>query len=174
MNDAPQSPHARRAPDLPDRSPRPRGIVTSFVFGVLILAVLLWQFAGVTNDGLQIQVLDPDLGLVWKVLIAALVAVNVACSLLVWARRSWTMPIATVNAVANGALAGVTVLLTLTDELFAPTLPAQVGAIFETNAEWNGLTEPFILIVLAVAIWDSLDGLVQARGSRIAAAGAGR
>lgn len=155
------------APEVQERSARPRGIVASSVFGSLILAVLLWQFAGVREGGAQLQVLAPDLGPVWKVLMVVLVAATVVCALLVWARRSWTMQIATVNAVANGAVAGVTVLLTLTDELFAPTLPARVAATFETSSDWSGLTEPFLLVVLAIAVWDGIDGLVQARDRRI-------
>lgn len=145
------------------RSVRPRGTIAALVFGVVILAVVLWQFAGVAGDGRQIQVLDPGLGVVWKALIVAFVVVDLVCSIAVWVLRKWTVALATVNAVAALALAGLITVLTLTGELFASTLPAQVGGIFDTNNDLGGLVEPFLLFVAAIALWDSVDGARQAR-----------
>ncbi len=158
----------------PDRHRRPRGAVSSLVFGVLILVLLVWQFAGVSDDGLQFQVLDPHLGLIWKALMVVFVSIGTVCSLVAWVVRRWTLPLATANTVANAGAAGVIVVLALRGELFAPTLPAQVGTIFETSTDWTGLTEPFILVVLAVAVWDSVDGIRQARGGVTPPAGAPR
>lgn len=142
---------------------RPKGVAGSAVSGVVMLALLVWQFAGVADDGAQIQVLDPGLGVAWKGSIVGFVAVGTACSFLAWRLRGWTTPRAVVNAVTNAGWAGLTILLTLRGELFAPTASSQVGETFETTRDWSGLTEPFILLVLVIAIWDSVDALRQAR-----------
>ncbi len=76
------------------------------------------------------------------------------------------MPLAVVNTTANWAAAAAVVALTAEGMLFAPTLPEQVEATFETTVEWSGLTEIFLLIVVGVAIWDSIDGLLRARRGR--------
>ncbi|WP_029089205.1 hypothetical protein [Brevibacterium album] len=145
---------------------RPPGLIASVVFGVGLLTLLIWQFSGVADDGLQFQVLNPDLHLIWKTVIVAAVGISTACSLLVSARRRWTMPSAIVNTAANWMGAAAIIALTAEGELFAPTLPTQAGTIFETTTDWSGLTEPFLLLVVAIAIWDSVDGILRARRSR--------
>lgn len=146
---------------------RPPDLIVSTVLGAGLLALLVWQFAGVADDGLQFQVLDPDLHPVWKAVIVATLGVSTACSLLVWMRRAWTMLYAIVNTAANWTGAAVVIALTVEGELFAPTLPTQVGTTFETTSDWSGLTEPFLLLVAAIAIWDSVDGILRARRSRV-------
>lgn len=146
---------------------RPPGLITSTVLGVGLLALLVWQFTGVADDGLQFQVLNPDLQPVWKVVVVAALGVSTACSFLVWLRRGWTMPYAIVNTAANWTGAAVITALTIGGELLAPTLPAQVEATFETTTDWSGLTEPFLLVVAALAVWDSVDGILRARRTRV-------
>lgn len=153
-----------QSPTAPDR--RPPGLIASTVLGVGLLALLVWQFAGVA-DGLQFQVLDPGLQPAWKAVIVATVGISTACSLLVWLRRAWTMAYVIMNTAANWTGAAVVIALTVEGELFAPTLPTQVGTTFETTTDWSGLTEPFLLLVAAIAVWDSVDGILRARRSGV-------
>lgn len=143
------------------RSP---GLIASIVSGVGLLALLGWQFAGVADDGRQVQALDPDLHLIWKAVVVATVGISTACSIVVWTRRSWTTPYAIVNTAANCVGTVVIIALTVEGELFAPTL---TGTTFERTTDWSGFTEPFLLLVAAIAIWDSVDGILRARHSRI-------
>ncbi|MEU3273065.1 hypothetical protein ABZ639_19670 [Saccharomonospora sp. NPDC006951] len=145
---------------------RPPGLLASIVLGAGLLALLIWQFAGVADDGQQFQALNPDLHLIWKMVIVATVGISTACSVAVWWRRDWAMPYAIVNMAANWIGAAAIIALTVDGQLFAPALPTQVGAMFETTTDWAALTEPFLLVVAAAAIWDSVDGLLRARRSR--------
>lgn len=164
-NERTESTRSDRASAGSDR--RPPGLIASIAFGIAVLAVLTWQFAGVADDGVQIQVLDPGLDPAWKTLIVMTVGLSTACNVVVWVRRRWTMPSALVNTAANWVAAAVVIALTVEGALFAPTLPERVGTAFETTTEWSGLTEPFLLIVAGIAIWDSLDGILRARRGRI-------
>lgn len=60
--------------------------------------LLVWQFTRAAGDGLQLQVLNPNLELIWKSAIVVPVTVGTVCSSAVWMRRTWTMPLAVVNA----------------------------------------------------------------------------
>ena len=153
----------------PDGLDRPlAGLIASIVLGFGLLAVLVWQFAGVADDRLQFQVLNPELALIWKAIILVSVGTGTACSLGVRARRRWTMPLAIVNAGTNGVAAAVIIALTVEHKLFAPTLPTKVGTTFDTTTDWSGLVEPFLILVAGITIWDSLDGILRAHRSRTA------
>ncbi len=142
---------------------RPPGLIASIVLEIGLLAVLIWQFAGVADDGQQFQVLDPDLHLVWKAVIVVVVGVSTACKAVAWFHWKWTMPLAITNTAANWVAAALVIALTVEGELFAPTLPGHVATTFGTTSDLSGLTEPFLLVVAGLSIWDSLDGFLQAR-----------
>ncbi|MGC5626668.1 hypothetical protein ACPYO6_00295 [Georgenia sp. Z1344] len=133
--------------------------MTSIVFGMALLAVLVWQFAGVADDGQQLQVLDPGLHPAGKAVLVGTLAVSLVCSAVAWARRRWTMPVALVNTVANGAGAVSVVVLAVEGTLLSP-VPA--GATAGTRTDVADLTELLLLLVTVVAIWDSLDGILRA------------
>ena len=147
----------------PGSAVRPPGAIASVCFGIALTLLLVWQFTSVSNDGIQLQVLDPSLALYWKIAIVAPVAISTLCSSVVWMRRTWTMPLAVVNTAANWVAAVVIVALALDGVLFAP--PAPVGPRVQDDAASVAadLTEVFVLLVIAAAIWDSLDGLRWAR-----------
>ena len=149
------------------RERRPPGLVVSVVFGAGLLGVLHWQFAGVADDGLHFQVLDPGLPGIWKGVLMAAIGVSTAASLVTWVRCRWSMPFAIANAIANAVATAVTIALTAEGLLFAPSLPTQIGTTFETTNDGSGLIEPFMLLVVGIAIWDSLDGILRARRSRL-------
>lgn len=163
-NQQPQSTSVDRVTIESDR--RPPGLIASVVVGVGLLAVLFWQFAGVADDGMQFQVLDPDLHLMWKAVIVVTVGASTACSLVAWVRRTWTMSVAVINAAANWMGSAVIIVLTVQGALFAPMLPTQIGTTFETTTDWSGLAEPFLVLVACIAIWDSVDGILRAHSSR--------
>jgi len=89
--------------------------------------LLVWQFTRAAGDGLQLQVLNPNLELIWKSAIVVPVTVGTVCSSAVWMRRTWTMPLAVVNASANWIAAVVTVSLAAEGILFTPPVPAGPG-----------------------------------------------
>lgn len=146
---------------------RPTGLIPSIVVNLALLALLVWQFVGVADDGQQFQVLDPDLPLIWRVALPVTIGISTACRMAVWARRRWTIPLAIVNVAMNWVGAAMIIALAVEGLLFDPTLPDQIGATFETSADWNELSEPFVLVVAGLAIWDSIDGFRRARSSTI-------
>lgn len=133
------------------------------MFGAGLLLLLLWQFGGVINDGKQIQILNPGLRPMWKTATVGTIGICVACSLVAWMRRQWVMPNAIANAVANLMSAAVIISLTAVEALFIPASALRVGTSFTTTADWFELPEPFLLLVAATAIWDSVDGILRAR-----------
>lgn len=147
---------------------RPLGLIVSVAFGVGLLTLLFWQFIGVASDGKQFQVLNPDLHLIWKVFIIGSVGISTACPLIAWVRRGWKISLAIVNTVANGVGAAVTIALTVLGKLFISTLPIQIGARGEATTDLDDLTELFLLLVVASAIWNSVKGILRARRSRTA------
>ena len=145
------------------RAARPPGLIASSVVSLVLLVLLIWQFSGVTHDPMQFQVLDPSLPRAWSVTLVGSVGVAALCSIVAWLRRRWVMPWAVANTVANGVGAVTTIVLTAEGRLFSETLPAQVAAIFGATTEWSELTELFLLLVAAVAVWDSLESMLRAR-----------
>lgn len=144
---------------------RPPGVIASVFFGIALTTLFVWQFTTVSNDGIQLQVLDPNLALYWKSAIVAAVAVSTLCSSAVWMRRTWTIPLAVVNTAANWVAAVVIVALALDGVLFAPPAPMGPRAQDDAASSAADLTEVCILLVIVAAIWDSLDGLRHARSS---------
>lgn len=150
---------------------RPPGLIASIVLSGALAAVLLWQLAGVADDGQQLQVLDPGLHPTWKAVLVVTLAVSLACSVVAWVRRRWTMPVALVNTAANAAGAAAVIGLAVEGSLFAPPRPGRFGTTVETRTDLADLTELFLLLVAVIAIWDSLDGILRAPRRR---SGAGR
>lgn len=142
---------------------RPSGLVVSAVLGIGLMAVLIWQFAGVPVDGVQFQVLDPALPPVWKAVIVSTLGVSTTCTLMAWKRHGWTMRLAIVNAAANWVGTAAVLGLTLDGALFAPSLPTRVGATFGTSSDLSGLTELLLVILTGAAVWDSVDGFRRIR-----------
>ena len=112
----------------------------------------------------QSQALDPVLRPIWKAAIVTAVGIGTACSIVVWTRRRRTTPYVIMNTVANCVGAVVIIVLTVEGELFAPTLTATT---FERTTDLSVFTDPFLLLVAAIAIWDSVDGILRARRGRI-------
>ncbi|MGD7787266.1 hypothetical protein ACQCX2_02950 [Propionibacteriaceae bacterium Y1700] len=150
---------------------RPPGLVLSSLLGFALLLLLAWQFAGVAVGGQQ--VINPELGLYWKVAILAAVSVSTACGALAWLGRQWTRQLAVANALGNAVGAGAVIWLTLAGMFFAEAVPAAIGDFLastdpmaaQNTADVGGVAELFVLVVLGVAIWDSLDGILRVRRS---------
>lgn len=142
---------------------RPPGLVASTVVSLVVMSILVWQFSGVSQDSMQLQVLDPELPRAASSVLVGSVGVAALCSTSAWLRRRWTMPWAVANIVANGVGAVTTIVLTVEGLLFSEALPAQVGSTFGATTDWSEATEPFLLLVVAVAIWDGLESILRAR-----------
>lgn len=135
------------------------GDVASALFLLAVIVVVVWQFGGVAGDGFQIQVLNPQLAWVWRVLIIAVLAVEVALLVVAWSVGRWTPALALANIAANGLGVVVTLIPLAQGILLVDDLPQQLSGIFGDEGEWSA---PVDLLAVAVAVtvlavWDSVD-----------------
>ncbi|MGL3150518.1 hypothetical protein ACSS7Z_09135 [Microbacterium sp. A82] len=128
-------------------------------------ALVLWQFGGVTQDGIQIQVLNPDLATIWPVMIVALLIVDIVITVAVWLSRRWTPVLAGINVLTTIVGAILIVALLMRDVLLAPDLPQQLAGILDGNTDWRVPTEPLAVIIIFIAVWNSIDCIRKARRS---------
>ena len=138
------------------------GTIASALFYLVLIAVAVWQFAGVSSDGSQIQVLNPDLGLLWRVLIVAVLAIDVVLVLRVGRLGRWSPRLAVVNIVANGIGAVVTVVPLIRGDLLMDNVPQQLAGIFDENVTWSMPIGSIAAFLIVLAIWDSVDGACKA------------
>ncbi|WP_017587680.1 permease prefix domain 1-containing protein [Nocardiopsis ganjiahuensis] len=143
---------------LPEETPwrqvsLPSTVVHVLLMGVVI-ALLSWQFTGVSDPATQVQVLDPDLALPWTVLLVGLLAVEIVVAVLVWRVGHWTPALAVVSVLANASWATVAVWLLVQDQLITADLPERFGAVFDLPADWSVPTLPLAAAVIAVSAWE--------------------
>lgn len=142
------------------------GTVASVAFLLAVVAVVVWQFGGVAGDGVQIQVLNPHLLWVWRVLIVAVLVFEVLLLLLAWRAGRWTPVLAAANLMVNGLGAVVTVALLMRGDLLVDNLPQQLADVFDGNVSWAVPTGPIAAVVIVVAVWDSFDRAQKANQDR--------
>ncbi|MGW5876109.1 permease prefix domain 1-containing protein [Nocardiopsis terrae] len=149
--------------EAPWRQVRLAGTLVQVFLIALVIAVLVWQFAGVTDPATQVQVLDPGLAPSWKALLVGVLAAEIAVLVTVWRTGHWTPRLAAVNVLAGATWATAAVWLLLRDELIAPDLPERLGAVFGVPADWSAPAAPLAAVVIAVAVWDAVDCLRRTR-----------
>lgn len=101
--------------------------------------------------------------MVWRVMIVALLIVDIAIAIFVWWARRWTPRLAVINVLVNIVGTAAFVILLLQGDLLVSDLPQQLAGVFDGNADWR---VPAVLIadaVIVIAAWDSIDGICKAR-----------
>lgn len=130
--------------------------------GVLLLVVVLvvWQFAGVGSLG--VQVLDPDLELVWKAAIVGLLLLDIVLAVLAWSAGRWTASLAATNVLANVASAVVLVWLLMAGRLLTD-VPQELAEAFGEEMNWSVPTGAVAVGIILVCAWDAGSTVVKAR-----------
>jgi hypothetical protein len=133
-------------------------------------AFLVWQQLAkpIVHDGVSYPILDPALTSFWLPFLLVVIGLQIALTLVRYARGRWTWPIAIANAVLAAAFALPVLWLYLGERLFDPGLLAVVEDL--------GLTDtlrPLVLAIIAgivvVSAWEAVSGLLRAaRESRAA------
>lgn len=160
-------------PWTPDSLPEPRqrgaglsDMVASLVFLGLAAGAILWDlFIGFVPTEPGLSFLDPGLWPAWILGLFALMALEAALAVAVYAVGRWTVGLAVANTVLNLAIAVPAIWLLMQGRLlnpdFFPTIigpeGAEVGAIVATVTGFG---------IAAIAIWDTVDAFLKAHRSR--------
>lgn len=133
-------------------------------FSTAVVVLLVWQLSGVGERG--VQVLDPQLPLVWELVLVALFVLDAAVSLAAWRVGRWTPTLAAVNVLANVLSAGLLVWLLLTDQLLTDQLltdlPTVLAERFGTDVNWS-VSYPAVAVgIVVVCGWDAIASVRRA------------
>lgn len=132
------------------------------VFSLVVIGLVVWQWGGVGEQA--VQVLDPSLALGWKVLVVALLALDVLATIAAWARGGWNIPLA-VASLVSAVGSGAALVYTLLTEQLLTDLPAEFDAVFDTGADWS-LSIPAVAVGVAVISgWEAVTALRRMRGA---------
>lgn len=143
--------------DLPEVAERRIGLGdTVFGIAMLILAIwaILWQRDHwlVTVDGTAVPVLNPDVWAPWLVVLLGVLAASILLAVVTYRVGHWTVPLAVVNTVLNGAFAGIVLSLWAQGTLLTPGVAELVPA---------GLLNPLPWIVVGIAVLDTVEAWWQ-------------
>lgn len=148
---------------LPEETPGRRVGAAATLFHVavtaLMIALLNWQFLGVSNPAQQVQVLNPELGLPWVLLLVGPLVAEIVVALAVWRTGRWTPALAVGHVLASATWAVVAVWLLLQEQLIVPDLPERFGAVFGVPADWSVAPLPLAVAVIALSVWDIVSCL---------------
>lgn len=134
---------------------------------VLVLGIVVWQFAGVGSVG--VQILDPHLDLVWKSTIVGLLIIDLVLAVLAWSAGRWTASLAATNVLANVASAVVLVWLLMAGRLLTD-VPQELAEAFGEEMDWAMPTGALAVAVILVCAWDAGSSVLKARrGARAGA-----
>jgi hypothetical protein len=150
----------------PWRQVRLVDLAFSAFFLLLLIALVVWQFAGVGEDGWGVQVLNPDLWIGWEVLILGFLVVDLALQYAVWRAGRWTPTLAVFNVLANVASVAVLIWLAQRDRLLVPDLPAELNERFGWSADWSVSSGVVVAVLVIFPLWDSIDTVRKARSAR--------
>lgn len=153
--------------DVPWRRPGFGEMVTEVCFGAILALLVAWQLTGVGEQG--VQVLDPGLGVVWKVAIIGFFVLDAVVAFTAWRVGRWTPGLTTVNVLSNVAAAVVLVGLLYADRLLTD-LPTVLGDQFGLDTDWS-VSYPLVAAgIVLVCGWDAVNSIVQAWRARRGAA----
>lgn len=162
--------------DAPWRAPRFGEMAAEVSFSAAMVVLLVWQLSGVGERG--VQVLDPQLPLVWKLVLVGLFVLDAAVSLAAWRVGRWTPTLAAVNVLANVVSAVLLVWLLLSDQLLTD-LPTVFAERFGTDLDWS-VSYPAVAVgIVVICGWDAVasvrrawlvrDGSARGEGRRASA-----
>ncbi|QTX05350.1 permease prefix domain 1-containing protein [Agromyces archimandritae] len=150
-------------PQLPDvvRPHRRSDLVASLVYIALMLGFIVWQqFGGLVIEAEWMPVLDPALWSFWLPVIIGLLVVEAAFAVWIYL-RDWSWPAAVANVAIGAAFAVPVLWLFGEGRLFSPELEAFAGANIDDDG-MRALGAVFVLVIVGVAVWDAIDGIVKA------------
>lgn len=129
--------------------------------GALVALTRVPLFAD--EGGARVPLLAQDLWSPWLVVLLAIAAVETLVTVLTWRRGTWGWTAAGVNVAANVLVALTLVHLLVTDRLFNPAALAGMQDV----EKWGGVAATAIsLTIVAVALWDSVEGIRRAFSPR--------
>ena len=140
------------------------GFSVSFI--VLFIALVVWQFRGVGEDGPGIQVLNPDLWIGWEVLIVGFLVIDLVLQFSVWRAGRWTATLAAANMLSNAGAVAVGLWLVQQEQFVVPDLPQRLADVLGGPAEWTVSSPVLAVIVVLFPLWDSVDTVRKARNAR--------
>lgn len=157
-------PAALPEPPGPGRS-GPNELAASLVALVLWVGALVWQqTVSMVRDatGAAVPVLDPALWSFWLPYLLVVTALEVVFAVALFRAGRWTPRLAVLNVVLAAAAAGPITWLLMTGQVFHAPFFATFG--------WSDLVTPTgtvtvvsALVVVAVSVWDSVDGFLKLR-----------
>lgn len=149
--------------DVPWRRPGFGEMVTEVCFGAILALLVAWQLSGVGEHG--VQVLDPDLGAGWKILIVAFFVIDAVVAFAAWRLGRWGSALTAVNVLSNVAAALVLVGLLYADRLLTD-LPAVLGEQFGLDSDWS-VSYPLVAgIIVLTCGWDAVSSILRAVRTR--------
>lgn len=155
--------------DLPEAGQPQQGealidLMFSLGFTAIFLGALVWQHVSspISDDDGPIPLVDPGAWWPWLVLpVATLVIEGIVH---VWIHRhQWTIPLAWANVVFNAAFSIPVGWLVAEHRLINPELVTHLGWSDSVQRTIAVIT---IVSIIAVALWDCVDGFRKARGAR--------
>jgi hypothetical protein len=151
--------------------PRVRGaglsdLVASLIFLAAAAGAILWDlFVGFVPTEPGLSFLDPGLWPAWILGLFALMALEAALAVTVYALGRWTVWLAVVNGVLNAVIAIPAIWLLMQGALINPDyFPTIIG---EGGAEVGGIVAVVTGFgIAAIAVWDTVDGALKAIRAR--------
>lgn len=151
---------------LPDTAPRQislgdilSGIALSIV--AIALIVLQTRRSFVTDNGEHVPVLNPDLWSFWLPAIIVVLLIGIVLEIAKYRSGHWTMPLAISNLLVNAALAVPLVWLAFSERLINPEVFTVLD--WPEGAGSDGVLAITVAVsVLAICIWDAVEGLYHA------------
>lgn len=153
---------------LPDISAARRVSLCDAMASLALLAVtagaIIWQHVDspVRSGAQPVPVLDPALWSFWLPWFLAVLVAEMVFVVGLYRAGAWSWPLAGVNVALNLAFAVPAVALLLSDRLFNDGFIAQLVAEGWVEAEAH-LRAVTAISVIAVAVWDCVDGAFKAR-----------
>ena len=158
-------------PEAPENGAGPADVIASAVFAILLLAAL----AGDTMYGLvrtpegSFSLLHPGLWPAWSLVLAVLLVLEVALAVAVFLRGRWTTAFAVVNTALSVAFLSWALTLLGNGRLLNPAALEALNALewVSPGVERIALAT-LVVTVIAVSIWDIVDGWRKARRAQLA------
>lgn len=150
--------------DVPDKTISLGETLVGAAFSIGFATLVAWQFTEVGDNA--VQVLNPDVDLIWKVAIVGLIALDVPLAIVAWVQGRWTPSLAAVNVLSNAAYATLVVWLIVRGELLTD-LPAELGERFGWPTNWSLSLMSVAAFVVVIAAWDGIDSVLKARRSHL-------
>ena len=135
--------------------------VASVVGSVFVIGVILWQ-PPFYADGGTVPFLNQALTTTWGAWFIGVAVLQITFTVLVYAARRWTWPIAIINAALGAAFAIPAVWLLQTGQLLSPEVKAEMERV-GAGAALAPTVAVISLVIIGVVAWDAVDGFRRAR-----------